>query len=171
MAMSRPEKEQAVAAYKERFEEDEILVIVQNQGLTVAEMTELRLSIRNEGASFKVMKNKLAQRALEGTKFEGVANMFSGPTGVASSKEPSVAKAVQKFAKDHKKLVIVGGAMGAIQLDAAGVEQLSKLPSLDELRSKLIGLIQAPATKVAGVLQAPAGQLARIMGAQGAKTE
>ena len=169
MAMSRPEKEQAVAAYKERFEED--LVIVQNQGLTVAEMTELRLSIRNEGASFKVMKNKLAQRALEGTKFEGVANMFSGPTGVASSKEPSVAKAVQKFAKDHKKLVIVGGAMGAIQLDAAGVEQLSKLPSLDELRSKLIGLIQAPATKVAGVTQAPAGKLARVVGAYAAKGE
>ena len=171
MAMSRPEKEQAVAAYKERFEEDEILVIVQNKGLTVSEMSELRQGIRNENAHFKVMKNKLAKRAIEGTKFEAVSDMFAGPTGVASSAEPTVAKAIHKFAKDHDKLVIVGGAMGATILDKQGVEQLAKLPTLDELRSKIIGLIQAPATKVAGVTNAPAGKLARVIGAYAAKGE
>lgn len=163
MPMNRAQKEQAVADYKERFDQDEIMVVVHNQGLTVAEMTELRGNIRKQGAYIKVMKNKLAKRAAEGTKFEHAAQMFAGPTVIATANDPGVAKVIQNFAKEHDKLVVVGGAIGAVQLDAEGVKRLSKLPSLDELRSKIIGLIQAPATKVAGVMQAPAGKMARVI--------
>ena len=172
MAMSRVQKEQEIETLKQRFEEDETLVVVHNQGLTVAEMMELRAGLRAEGATFKVAKNTLAKRALPGTKFEPLADLFSGPTGIASSQDPvAAAKVVHKFAKDHDKLVILGGAMGAKVLDVAGVEQLAKMPSLDELRAKLVGLIQAPATKVARVVQAPPAQLARVVGAYAAKGE
>lgn len=172
MAMSRTLKEQAVVDYKERFEADETVVLVHNQGLTVAEMMEYRNQLRSEGARFKVVKNKLAQRAIEGTKFEGLAEMFTGPVGVASSVDPvAAARVTHKFAKAHERLVIIGGAMGSKILDVKGVEQLAKMPSLDELRSKLAGLLQAPAAKMVGVVQAPAAQLARVMGAYAAKGE
>jgi len=169
MPMNRAQKQEAIEMYRERFDQDEIMVVVHNNGLTVAQMTQLRGQIRQEGANIKVMKNTLAKLALKGTKFEHASDMFAGPTIIATSNEPGVAKIIQKFAKANKKLTIVGGAMGAIQLDAAGVEQLSKLPSLDELRSKLIGLIQAPATKIAGVVQAPATKMARVVKAYAEK--
>lgn len=171
MPMSRAQKEQEVEGYKQRFAEDEIFVVAQYSGLTVAEMTELRAKIRETGARFKVTKNTLAKRALEGTEIAEMGGMLAGPVGLASSAEPSVAKAVYDFAKDHDKLVIMGGAMGAQILDKAGVEQLAKLPSLDELRGKIIGILQAPAQKVVGVVSAPAGQLARVIGAYAAKGE
>ena len=172
MGMSRAQKEEAVNDYKERFENDETVVVVHNTGLTVSEMTEFRSKLREEGGRFKVMKNSLAKRAIEGTKFAELEGLFSGPTGVASSEDPVVAaKVVHTFAKDNDKLVIIGGAMGANVLDKAGVEQLAKMPSLDELRAKLVGLLQAPAGKVARVVQAPAGQLARVVGAYAAKGE
>lgn len=166
MAMSREQKKQEVEAMKSRFEDDELVVVTHYAGLTVSEMNELRAKLREEGASFKVTKNTLAKRALEGTKFEYLADYFSGPTGVASSEDPVVAARVTyEFAKDNKKLVILGGGMGAKALDKTGVEQLAQLPSLDELRSKLIGLIQAPAGQLARLSKAPAGKLARVMAA------
>jgi large subunit ribosomal protein L10 len=172
MAMNRAGKEAAIADYKERFETDETVVLVRNDGLTVSQMAEFRTEMRNEGGRFKIVKNKLAKRALEGTKCADIADLFVGPTGVASSQDPvAAAKIVHKFAKDNDKLVIVGGMMGANVLDKAGVEQLAKMPSLDELRGTLIGLLQAPAQKVVGVIAAPAGQLARVVGAYAAKGE
>lgn len=169
MPMSRAKKEQEVEGYKQRFAENDYFVVARNDGLSVADMTELRAKIREQGAAFKITKNTLAQRALEGTEIKDLSAMLTGPVGVASSTEPSVAKAVYEFAKKNDKLVIIGGAMGAQILDKAGVETLAKLPSLDELRGKLVGLIQAPAQKVVGVVAAPAGQLARVVGAYAAK--
>lgn len=172
MPMSREKKELEIEAMKGRFAESGIIVVTHNEGLTVSQITELRSNLREEGASFKVVKNSLAKIASKGTDYEGLSDMFTGPVGIAYSQDPvSAAKITQKFAKDNNKLVVVGGSMGAQLLDAAGVEALSKLPSLDELRGKLVGLLQAPATKVAGVLQAPAGQLARVTGAYGAKQQ
>lgn len=169
MPMSRAEKDQMVEQYGKRFAEDSIFVVVRYPGLTVAEMTELRAKVRESGARINVVKNSLAKRALQGTAVEGLSPMLTGPVGLASAQDPSVAKAVYEFTKTNKKLVIVGGAMGSHILDQAGVEQLAKLPSLDELRGQLIGLIQAPAQKIAGVVAAPAGQLARVVGAYAKK--
>lgn len=170
MAMSRERKEQEITAFKERLGEIETAVVVHNTGLDMPQMSALRSGARAEGVAVKVVKNTLARRALEGTQFEGLSDMFTGPTMVASSEDAvAAAKVVYNFAKENEKLVIVGGAMGATVLDKAGVEALAKMPSLDELRGKLVGLLQAPATKVAGVLQAPAGQLARVTGAYAAK--
>lgn len=170
MAMSRERKEQEVTDFKNRLEQIETAVIVHNTGLDMPQINTLRSEARAEGVTVKVVKNTLARRALEGTKFEGLSEMFTGPTMVASSEDAvAAAKVVYNFAKDNEKLVIIGGAMGATVLDKAGVEQLAKMPSLDEMRGKLVGLLQAPATKVAGVLQAPAGQMARVVGAYAAK--
>lgn len=172
MGMTRAQKEQEVIDLRERFEAGEIIVITQNKGLTVSQVTALRSELRANGATFKVTKNTLARRALEGTRFAQLADLFTGPTGVASSADPvAAAKVAHDFAKKHPKFEIVGGALGEMRLDAAAVEQLAKLPSLDELRSKLIGLVLAPATKIAGVVQAPAGQMARVVGAYAAKGE
>ena len=172
MAMNRAGKEAAVADYKERFETDETIVLVRNDGLTVAEVSEFRTQMRNEGGRFKVVKNNLAKRAIEGTKCADLSDLFVGPIGVASSQDPvAAAKAVQNFAKNHEKLVIIGGTMGTKFLDKGGVEALAKMPSLDELRGKLVGLLQAPAQNVLGVVSAPAGQLARVVGAYAAKGE
>ena len=172
MAMNRANKEVAVADYKERFETDETVVLVRNEGLTVAEMSEFRTQMRNEGGRFKIVKNNLAKRAIEGTKCADLSDLFVGPTGVASSQDPvAAAKAAHEFAKKHKNLVIVGGAMGTKVLDKDGVEALAQMPSLDELRGKLVGLLQAPARNVLGVVTAPAGQMARVIGAYAAKGE
>lgn len=172
MAMNRAQKENEVKALKARFEEDEIVVITHYSGLTVSEMSELRSEMRKEGARFKVAKNTLTRRALEGTKFEHLVEQFKGPTGIASSQDPvAAARVAHKFAKDHKNLVIIGGGLGAKQLDPSGVEQLAKLPSMDELRGTLVGLIQAPATKLARLSKAPAGKLARVVSAYAEKGE
>ena len=172
MGLSRAEKEQEVATWNEKFQNVEGVVVTQYSGSTVSEMQELRSQLRENGAEYKVLKNKLAKLAIKGTKFEHLDEMFKGPTGVAISSDPvAAAKITRKFADDHKQFVIIGGGLGEKPLDVAGVEALSKLPSLDEIRGKLVGLIQAPATKVAGVLQAPAGQLARLCGAYAATGE
>lgn len=169
MPMSRAQKEQEVEGYKQTFSDNDYFVIARNDGLTVAQMTEFRAEIRKNGGKFKVTKNRLAKRALEGTEITGLGDMLAGPVGLASSAEPSVAKAVFEFAKKNEKLVIIGGAMGAQILDKAGVEMLAKLPSLDELRGKIIGILQAPAQKIVGVTAAPASQLARVISAYSEK--
>ena len=126
--------------------------------------------MRDAGAGYKVAKNKLARIALEGTPYTGISDMLVGPTALATSSDPvDAAKAAVDFAKTNEKLEIVGGAMGDTILDANGIKQLATLPSLDELRAKIIGLINAPATKVVQIVQAPAAQLARVMGAYAAK--
>lgn len=168
--MDKAGKSAALENLKGVFEESGAVVVTHYTGLTVAEMTKLRIMLRKDGAHFKVVKNRLAKIALGGVGGDAAQALFQGPVGIAYSPDPvSAAKAVDEFAKENSKLVIIGGVMGEKVLDAAGVEALAKLPSLDQLRGKLIGLIQAPATKIAGVLQAPAGQLARVVSAYASK--
>jgi len=170
MGMSRGQKKDEVARLKERFSEEEVVIVTHYSGLSVEQVTDLRSKLRAEGANFKVTKNTLARLALEGTRFQHIADMFTGPTGIATSKDPvAVAKVTQSFAKENEKLVILGGAMGEKKLSTAEVDQLSKLPSLDELRAKIVGLLVAPATKVARVLQAPAQQMVGVTKAYGEK--
>ena len=171
-AGNRSEKAEAIAELNQTFKGANLVVVTRQTGLTVAEVTDLRRKIRAAGASYKVTKNRLTLRALEGTSFTALGSLFSGPTAIAYSEDPvAAAKVVAAFAKTNEKLTIVGGALGEKVLDVAGVQALATLPSLDALRGKIIGLLQAPATKVAGVLQAPAGQLARVFGAYGAKED
>lgn len=170
--MNRSEKAEAIAELNQTFKDANLVVVTRQSGLTVAEVTDLRRKIRAAGASYKVTKNRLTLRALEGTAFKALGTLFSGPTAIAYSEDPvAAAKVVAAFAKDNEKLTIVGGALGENVLDVAGVQALATLPSLDALRGKIIGLLQAPATKVAVVLQAPAGQVARVFGAYGAKED
>lgn len=172
MSMTREAKQEQIEFLNDKFKNSGIVVVTQNTGLTVTQMTQLRSSLRSEDAGMKVVKNTLAKLAAKGTDYEGLIELFSGPVAITYSQDPvAAAKITQEFASDNERLVIVGGSMGSKVLDAAGVEALSKLPSLDQLRGKLIGLVQAPATKIAGVLQAPAGQLARVVGAYAAKGE
>ena len=171
-AVNRSEKAEAIVELTRTFKDANLVVITRQSGLTVQEVTDLRRKIRAAGASYKVAKNRLTLRALEGTPFKALGPLFKGPTAIAYSKDPvAAAKVVSAFAKDNEKLSIVGGALGENTLDVAGVQALARLPSLDALRATIIGLLQAPATKVAGVLQAPAGQLARVFSAYGAKAE
>lgn len=170
MGMSRAQKEAEVQALNKRFTNDETVVLTHYSGLTVAEISDLRNQLREQGASFKVTKNSLARLALKGTKFEGMADMFTGPTGVATSQDPvAAAKVAQKFAKGNDKLVIIGGAYGEKILDAAGVEALAKMPSLDEVRSMIAGLIMAPAQNIAALAKAPGAKVAATINAAGEK--
>lgn len=168
--MDRAQKADAVAELKSVFNEVGVVVVTRNLGLTVAQSTALRTKMREAGASYKVAKNRLAKLASQDTDYAGISDLLTGPTGLASSIDPvAAAKIVVEFAKTNDKLEIVGGSMGAQVLDADGVKALASLPSLDELRAKIVGLVQAPATKVAQVVGAPAAQLARVFGAYAAK--
>jgi len=165
--VDRSQKEALVAEMNDVFTNAGVVVVAQYSGLTVAEMTEMRVKMREAGASFKVTKNRLARLALEGTDYSSLSDKLKGPIGIAYSDDPVVApKVVTAYAKANDKLIVLGGAMGETELDADGVKSLASLPSLDELRGKLVGLLQAPATKVAGVVQAPASQLARVLSAK-----
>ena len=168
--MDRAEKAEAVSSLNATLSNAASVVIVRNLGLTVAQSTVLRQQMRDAGASFKVTKNRLANIALEGTSYTGLSDLLTGPTAIASSTDPvAAAKVAVEFAKTNDKLEIVGGGMGYTLLDVDGVKALASLPSLDELRAKIIGLVQAPATKLAQIAAAPAGQLARVFGAYAAK--
>ncbi|RDV02620.1 50S ribosomal protein L10 [Sphingorhabdus pulchriflava] len=168
--MNRSEKTDTVAALNATFNEAAVVVVTRNLGLTVAQSTDLRLKMRDAGAGYKVAKNRLAKIALNDTQYESLSDLLTGPTALATSGDPvAAAKVAVEFAKTNDKLEIVGGAMGSTVLDVEGVMALASLPSLDELRAKLIGLVQAPATKVVQVISAPAGQLARVFGAYAAK--
>ena len=170
--MDRTEKREFIAALGRVFAETSMVVVTRNQGLTVAEVSDLRRRMRASGATFKVTKNTLATIALDGTRFDGIKPMLKGPTALAWSQDPvAVAKAAVEFARINEKFVVVGGALGPRTLDADGIKALAELPSLDELRARLVGMIQTPATRIAGVLQAPAGQLARVFGAYATKDE
>lgn len=168
--MNRAEKQAQIESVNAKFNQAQIALVVHNKGLTVAEMSELRGKMREAGAEFKVAKNRLAKLAAKDTKFEQIADLFKGPAAIATSADPvAVAKGLVDFAKKNEKLVIVGGAYGEQKLDVKAIEALSKLPSLNELRGKIIGLLQAPAQRIACVLQAPGGQVARVIAAKSKK--
>ena len=168
--MDRAQKTEFVAELNRTFSEVGVVVVTRNHGLTVAQSTALRGKMRDAGATYKVSKNKLAKIALDGTDYLSIGDMLTGPVGLASSIDPvAAAKVAVDFAKTNDKFEIVGGAMGATALDVAGVQALATLPSLDELRAKIVGLIVAPATKIATIAQAPAAQLARVLAAYAEK--
>lgn len=164
--MDRAGKQEALKVLDGIFADSGVVVVTHYSGLTVADLTQLRARLREQGGQFKVIKNRLAKIALDDKEGESAGAMFTGQVGIAYSVDPVVApKVAADFAKENDKLVLIGAVMGEDVLDADGVQALAKLPSLDQLRGKLVGLIQAPATKVAGVVQAPAGQLARLFSA------
>ena len=166
--MERAEKREVVTALQDVFAKTGVVVVAHYAGLTVAQMTKLRSEMRNAGGRVKVAKNRLVKLALEGADAKGIADLLKGPTCLAYSADPMAApKVAVKFAKANEKFVILGGAMGPTVLDAKGVSSLADLPSLDELRGRLIGLIQAPASKIARTLNEPGAQLARVFGAYG----
>ena len=168
--MDRSQKADSVASLNAVFNEDGVVVVTRNLGLTVAQSTQLRTKMREAGAAYKVSKNKLARIALDGTDYGSLGDMLTGPVGLASSIDPvAAAKVAVDFAKTTDKFEIVGGAMGATALDVEGVKALATLPSLDELRAKIVGLLVAPATKIATITQAPAAQIARVLSAYAEK--
>lgn len=153
--MNRDEKKQLLDDLHELFNKSEILVVSHYKGLTVTEVSELRNAIRKAGAGFRVTKNRITKLALKDTKFESLADLFKGPTAVAFANDPvSACKACVEFAKNNEKLIIVGGAMGAEALTIAEINRLATIPSMDELRAKIIGLLQAPAAQLARVIKA-----------------
>jgi large subunit ribosomal protein L10 len=170
--VDRAKKEELVEELNGAFANAGLVVVTQQSGLTVAESTDLRRRMRNEDASFRVTKNRLVKLALVGTPYEGIADLFEGPTAIAYSDDPvAAARVAVSFSKENDKLVVVGGAMAEIRLDESAVKELAALPSLDELRGKIVGLLNAPATKIAGVLQAPAGQISRLLSARSKQDE
>jgi large subunit ribosomal protein L10 len=168
--MDRAQKAESIEALKGVFATSGAVVVTHYLGLTVAEMTDLRGRLRKEGAQIKVVKNRLAQKALDGQAGDAGQELFKGPVAIAFGPDPvSAAKVVTQYAKDNEKFAVVGGLLGQQVLSQDAIKSLATLPSLDQIRAQLIGLIQAPATKVAGVLQAPAAQLARVFNAYATK--
>ena len=170
--VDRAEKKAAIAALNGVFKASNVVVVAHYSGLTVAQMQKLRTQMKLAGASVKVSKNRLAKIALEGTDVVAIGPMLKGPTVIATSNDPVAApKVAVEFAKANEKFVIVGGSMGKTVLNVDGVKALASLPSLDELRAKIVGLLVAPATKIAQLANAPAGKLARVIQAYASKGE
>ena len=170
--MDRAQKAESIEELKGVFANSGAVIVTHYLGLTVAEMTDLRIRLRKEGATLKVVKNRLAQKAMDGSAGPSAEALFKGPVAIAFAKDPvAAAKVATQYAKDNDKFTVVGAVLGASVLNAEGVKSLATLPSLDQLRGQLIGLIQAPATKVAAVLAAPAGQLARVFNAYATKDD
>ena len=170
--MDRAAKRELVDSMHDVFKDTGVIVVAHYAGMTVAQMTELRRRVKDAGGTVKVAKNRLAKLALRDTDVAGISDLFKGPTCVAYSADPiAAAKVAVTYAKENEKLVILGGAMGPTVLDSAGVKALADLPSLDELRAMLIGLVQAPMTKIARIVKEPGGQLARVIQAKAAKEE
>jgi large subunit ribosomal protein L10 len=168
--MDRSQKADVVEELKRVFSETSVVVVTRNLGLTVAQSTDLRLKMRDAGAQFKVTKNRLALIALEGSRYQPIGDLLTGPTALATSTDPvAAAKIAVDFAKTNDRFEIVGGAIGDTVLDVNGIKALAALPSLDELRARIVGLVQAPATKIARTVSEPGAQLARIFAAYGAK--
>jgi large subunit ribosomal protein L10 len=166
----RSEKQEFVAALEGVYKESKSVIVTHYHGLTVSQITSLRTALREKGAKFKVVKNTLSSIAARNSGLATSVDMFSGPTAVAYSTDAvAAAKVVVDFAKTNKNLKIICGVIDNQLIDAASVEQVAKLPSLEELRAQIIGILQAPATKIAGVLQAPAAGLARLLSAYATK--
>lgn len=170
MNAERTRKSETIETLAETFGASELVVVTQPNGLTVAEVTDLRRKLRAAGAGYKVAKNRLALLALKGTKFEGISAMFKGVTAIAYSSDPVVAaKIIADYAKGNEKLKIIGAGLGDKVLTDQQAKQLASLPGINELRAKLLGLLQTPATRIASVLKAPPGQLARVLSAYAKK--
>ena len=170
--MNREQKQGLVSSLNTLIQDQKFVAVTHYKGLTVSQMEDLRGRAREAGAGFRVTKNRLTRLALAGTKFEGLIDLFAGPTAIAYSQDAvAAAKVCANFAKDNEDLVILGGALDGEVMDLAQVRALAKLPSLDELRAKIVGMISTPATRIAGVLQAPAGQLARVLNAKAEQCE
>ncbi len=170
--MDRAEKKELVTTLNTVFKAANVVVVAHYSGLTVAQMQTLRRQMKQSGATVKVAKNRLAKIALDGTDVAAIAPLLKGPTLIAYSGDPVAApKVAVDFAKANERFVILGGAMGKTALNPDGVKALAALPSLDELRARLIGLVQAPATKLAQLLNAPGSQLARVIQAYADKSE
>jgi large subunit ribosomal protein L10 len=168
--VDRAQKQKLVESLQQDLVGTACVVVTHQFGMSVAEATQLRQQVRGVGASFRVTKNRLAKRALTGTPFEHLTPLFTGPTAIAFSRDPiAAAKVVVQYANRNDKLTIIGGGLAGQPMDAAGVRELASLPSLDELRGTLVGLLQAPAARIARVLQAPAGQVARVFAAYAEK--
>jgi large subunit ribosomal protein L10 len=168
--VDRSQKEKLVASLNANLKDAALVVVTQQAGLTVAEVTDLRRQMRAAGASFKVSKNRLTRRALEGTAFQKLSPMFKGPTAIAYSRDPvAAAKVAVEFANKNEKLTDVAGRQGESMLDQAGVKALASLPSLPEMRAKLLGTIAAPATRLATIVNAPGSGLARVINAYAKK--
>lgn len=168
--MNRAEKQELIEDVHAKLKASSTMVVTQYRGLTVAEITDLRRKMRDSGAGFKVSKNRLVKLAAKNTIFEPATDMLKGPTAVAFSSDPvAAAKGVVEFAKNNEKLIIVGGMYNEQKLDKKAIEALAKLPSLDELRAKIVGMLRTPATRIACVLQAPGGQVARVIAAHSKK--
>ncbi|MBR2124786.1 MAG: 50S ribosomal protein L10 [Acetobacter sp.] len=164
--MNRTEKKALVASLSDVFAQTSMVVVTRNSGLTVADVTDLRRKVRAVGANYRVVKNRLAVLALEGSRFSGIVPILKGPTALAWAEDPVVvAKVIVDFAKTNDKIEILGGSLGTQVLDVFGIKALAELPSLDVLRAQLVGLVSTPATRVATLSQAPAAQLARVFGA------
>ena len=164
--MNRTEKKALVASLSDVFAQTSMVVVTRNSGLTVADVTDLRRKVRAVGANYRVVKNRLAVLALEGSRFSGIVPILKGPTALAWAEDPVVvAKVMVDFAKTNDKIEILGGSLGTQVLDVSGIKALAELPSLDVLRAQLVGLVSTPATRVATLSQAPAAQLARVFGA------
>lgn len=170
--MDRAEKQEFISTYNEVLGNASVVVVAHYAGLSVAQMTTLRAQMREAGGTVKVAKNRLVKLALQGTDAAHISDLFAGPTLIAYSDDPVAApKVLVEFAKQNDKLVVLGGAFGETNLDPKGVAALATMPSLDELRGKLVGMISTPASRIAQVLQAPGGQVARVLGAYAKKDE
>ncbi|MCX7345520.1 MAG: 50S ribosomal protein L10 [Alphaproteobacteria bacterium] len=170
--MERAEKTELVATLNQVFKSTGVIVVAHNKGLTANQVLDLRNKMAQAGATVKVAKNRLAKLALDGTDATGIKDLFVGPTMLAYADDPMAApKVAAAFAKGNEKFVVLGGALGKTVLDANAVKALAELPSLDELRGKIVGLLQAPATRIAGVLAAPGGQIARVINAYATKDQ
>ena len=168
--MDRAQKRELVTTLNEEWKDTGVIVVAHYKGMTVAQMTDFRKRMKEAGGAVKVAKNKLAKLALKETDVEAISDLLKGQTCVAYSEDPvSAARVSVKYARENEKLIILGGAMGRTKLDSDGVKALADLPSLDELRAKLIGLLQAPAGKIARILNEPAGMLARVLAAKGSQ--
>ena len=170
MAVSRAKKQETIEQLKGALSDANLVVLLHNHGLTVTEVSDLRRKVRAAGAGYKVAKNTLTKLVIKDTQFASLDGLLKGPIAIAYSKDPiAAAKVISQYANNNDKIQIVGGALDGQALSLAAIKNLATLPSLDELRGKIVGLLQAPATKIAGILQAPAGQLARVVGAYAAK--
>ncbi len=168
--MERAEKKELVATLSRVFKTSGVIVVAHNKGLTVNQVNDLRNRMAQAGATVKVAKNRLAKLALEGTDASGIKDLFTGPTMVAYATDPVAApKVAASFAKTNEKFVVLGGALGKTVMDAAAVKALAELPSLDQLRAKIVGMLQTPATRIAGLLAAPGAQIARVINAYATK--
>jgi large subunit ribosomal protein L10 len=168
--VDRAQKRKLVDTLNEDWKGSGVIVVAHYKGMTVAQMTDFRRRMKEAGGAVKVAKNRLAKLALKNTEVETISDLLNGQTCVAYSQDPiSAARVSVRYARENEKLVILGGAMGKTRLDSGGIKALADLPSLDELRGRLIGLLQAPAAKIARILNEPGGMLARVLAAKGAQ--